>query len=152
MNRNIPTAYAVNRHVFSDPSWAQWAVTAPLLAAHVLGDQAGALLAVAALCIAMTGFFALRAESMRDFRVQVRLGFLAILAIGAIPGLGVVLWLPLIGTTSQVLLGYCLMPRFLRLMPWNRDEAMSVDQMRQIVFGPRGNDGLLARRSAAVAA
>jgi hypothetical protein len=93
---------------------AQWAVTAPLLMASLAGVS-WATPAALGLCALSTVFYAQKLHSIRAYRVQVRLGFMALVGLTAVPGLQGILWLPIIGTTAQVLCGYCPMARLLVL-------------------------------------
>jgi hypothetical protein len=123
---------------------AQWAVTAPLLAAHLAGVR-GALLAVLVLCAITIAYYTLRLGGLRPARVQIRLGFFAVVALGALPGIGWwILWLPLCGTTAQVLFGYCPMARMLQLMPWNRTSRPGWRDVLEVALRPPGDEGLLS--------
>ena len=122
---------------------AQWAVTAPLLAAHLAGAR-GALGAVLVLCAVSIGYYAIRLGGVSPARVQVRLGFFSFVALGTLPGIGWILWLPLCGTTAQVLFGYCPMARILQLMPWNRAARAGWREVCEVVLRPPGDEGLLS--------
>jgi hypothetical protein len=132
----------VNPGVTRDPSWLQWAVTAPLLAAHLGGysQWLGVVLGLTAMSAIAYGVSRGSATCMP---VQIRVGFFGIVGLSSLPGMGWLLWLPLAGTTSQVLIGYCPMARILRLMPWNRDSRLTLRSAGRVVFGPPGDDGLL---------
>ena len=119
----------------------QWAVTSPLLAAELLGAH-GALELVLALTAITALAYALRLRSVRPYRVQVRLGFLAVVALGLVPGLAPLLLVPMLGTASQVLFGYCPMARLLDLAPWNRGEALSFAFVARTFLRPPGGEGL----------
>ena len=123
---------------------AQWALTAALLAAS-LGGVAGALAVALGLCAVSTVHYAAKLRSLRAYRVQIRLGFMAVAASALIPGLEPILWLPLLGTTSQVLIGYCPMARFLDLMPWNRARSLTWGLLVEVSTRPPGGEGLLVR-------
>ena len=123
---------------------AQWAITAPLLAAHLAGAR-GALAAVLGLCALSIGYYAVKLGSLSPFRVQVRIGFTLLVALGALPGVGAwLLWLPLCGTTAQVLFGYCPMARTLQLMPWNRASRAGWRDVLDVALRPPGSEGLLS--------
>jgi hypothetical protein len=122
---------------------AQWALTAFLLAAS-LGGVAGALETALGLC-AVSAVYYMAKRGVRAYRVQIRLGFMAVAALALFPGLEKILWLPLLGTTSQVLLGYCPMARFLDLMPWNRRHSLTWRFLVGVVTRPPGAEGLLIR-------
>jgi hypothetical protein len=121
---------------------AQWAVTAPLLMASLAGVS-WATPAALGLCALSTVFYAQKLHSIRAYRVQVRLGFMALVGLTAVPGLQGILWLPIIGTTAQVLCGYCPMARLLDLMPWNRGDPLSFGAVVQVLGRRPGNEGLL---------
>jgi hypothetical protein len=100
---------------------------------------------VLVLCAVSIGYYAIRLGGLRPARVQVRLGFLSVVALGALPGIGWwILWLPLCGTTAQVLVGYCPMARILQLMPWNRAARAGWRDVCEVVLRPPGDDGLLS--------
>jgi hypothetical protein len=123
---------------------AQWAVTAPLLAAHLAGVR-GAWAAVLVLCAASIVYYALRLGGVRPMRVQVRLGFFALVSLGALPVAGWrILWLPLCGTTAQLFFGYCPMARMLHLMPWNRGGLPRWRDVVEVALRPPGDEGLLS--------
>ncbi|MDH5302087.1 MAG: hypothetical protein OEW58_12065 [Gammaproteobacteria bacterium] len=70
--------------------------------------------------------FALREQSLRSFPVQIRLGYLSVLLIAMPDGFQWVLWIPAVGTLIRVLIGYCIMARILMLMPFNRQNPLSL--------------------------
>jgi hypothetical protein len=123
---------------------AQWALTACLLAAS-LGGVSGTLAAALGLCAVSTVHYLARLRSVRAYRVQIRLGFMAVAALAFVPGLEKILWIPLFGTTAQVLFGYCPMARFLDLMPWNRRVPLTWGFLVGVVTRPPGGEGLLLR-------
>jgi len=122
---------------------AQWAVTAPLLAAS-LRAVPGALEAALALCAVSTVYYVTLLRSLRPYRVQVRLGFLAVVGLSIVPGLEAIRWVPVVGTSAQVLFGYCPMARLLDLMPWNRQRSLAWKDVVAVVTRPPGDEGLLA--------
>jgi hypothetical protein len=122
-------------------SQAQWAVTMPLLLLQLAGLE-WALPLVVGSCGLSALAYALRLGSVRPYRVQVRLGFAAFCALGWLPGLEPILWIPVVGTTAQVLVGYCPMARMLDLAPWNRQERFSWDLVRRTATRTPGCEGL----------
>jgi hypothetical protein len=124
---------------------AQWAATAPLLAAALLGST-GALYAVIGFCALTTLYYGIVLRSISAYRLQVRIGFMALVALGLLPELRPILVVPLLGTTAQVLFGYCPMARILNLMPWNRTESLTWQAVRSIILRPPGNEGILSNR------
>lgn len=118
------SSLSIDRNVFTDLSWWHWALTIPLLAAHLSG-VAWALEAAVLLCVAVGDYFLLRIGKLRPYPVQLRLAYLALLLIGAVPGMRWILWVQLIGTTAMITVGYCALGRTLNLMPFNREEPLS---------------------------
>lgn len=116
-------------------SWWYWLGTAALLAAALAGLQ-GALLAVLILCAAQVMGFWVSEGSMIAFPVQVRLAFLALLLAGLWEPLRVVHWIQLAGTTAFLLSGYCLLARAVSLLPWNRQQPLSLALARQTFLAP----------------
>jgi len=124
---------------------AQWAATAPLLAAHLMGVRWALPLALA-LCAVTTRWCLLSLGSWRSYRVQIRLGFMLVAGPALLPGLSFIAWIPLLGTSAQVLVAYCPMARLLNLMPWNHDESFSVDLLRQVISDAPGDEGIFTLR------
>jgi hypothetical protein len=108
--------------LYRNPSWWAWAVTAALLWAGLAGWAPAFALAVL-LSAAQVAAFRVRTGAFSSFPTQVRLAFLALLAVAFWqPWL---FWLPAVGTLAQVLFGYCLLARALSLLPRNRRARMS---------------------------
>ena len=92
------------------------------------------------LCAVSAAYYAAKLRQPGSYRVQIRIGFLVIAGMGAVPGFGTILWLPLLGTTSQLLFGICPMARSLDLMPWNREEALDWEGFAAILTRPPGQE------------
>lgn len=123
--------------VFRDVSWWHWAATIPLLAAHVAGYP-GARLAAIGLCALVGGYFLLRLGRLRPYPVQVRAAYLGLLLCGMLPGMNWVYWVPLVGTTAMVVVGYCPLLRMLSIAPWNCAEPLSYSLLwRTFALEPR---------------
>jgi hypothetical protein len=114
----------INWSVLRDISWWHWLLTIPLLAAHLSG-VAGALVLAMVLCAAMAGYYWLELREVHPYPVQIRIAYLALLATGMLPQLQWVLWVPMIGTTAMVAVGYCALHRLLRLAPFNRVDSLT---------------------------
>jgi hypothetical protein len=110
--------------LWGDWTWWAWALTAVLLAVGLSGHP-GAFIAAMALTGVQAIIMLAREKSVMAFSVQLRLGYLVLLAICYIPQMRWLYWLPTIGTFALVIFGYCLMARMLSLLPWNRQEALS---------------------------
>lgn len=83
------------------------------------------------------------ARSERGSQAQWALTVGAVASLALVPGLERVLWLALVGTTSQVLFGYCPMARLLDLVPWNRQEPLSWRLVVEVATRPPCGEGLL---------
>lgn len=120
--------------------WWYWLVTVCLLTAGVLGWQTGFLLAIG-LTLFQLIHFIMRERSLTAFPIQVRVGYLLLLLVALPVKLQLIYWIPMIGTWAQVLFGYCTMARMVSLLPWNRNQAFSVDLLKRTFFSApvRGN-------------
>ena len=118
----------INRQVFTDMSWWHWAITVPMLAAHLAG-YSWAIEAAMALCGIVGVYFLVRIKQFRPYPVQVRIAYLGLLAVGMLPMMQWIYWIPLVGTTAMVTVGYCPLIRTLSLAPWNRSEALTPSLM-----------------------
>lgn len=116
--------------MYRELSWWYWAVTAALLIAGLAG-WAGAFHAATALSALQVLHFRWREGRFAAFPVQVRLAFTGLLLLAAWPPMKGLFWVPAIGTTAQVLFGYCLLARGLSLLPWNRREPWSWRLLRR---------------------
>lgn len=141
----------IDRHVLADPSWWHWAATVPLLAAHLIGAPWAIEIAIA-LCSAVTGYFYARVGRVKPFPVQIRLAYLGLLSTGLLPWMNWLYWVPLVGTTAMVTVGYCPLARFLSLLPFNRDEPISWVLVKRAFLRDPLAGGLLVWPSNACAA
>ncbi len=116
-------------------TWWVWLATAVLLVIGLAGYPA-AFLAAIGLTVAQTLLFIVRERSFRPSPVQTRLAYAALLVICFVPSLRWLYWLPTIGTFALVLYGYCLMARFLSLLPWNRTEKITLSLLRHTFLSP----------------
>ncbi|WP_269527174.1 hypothetical protein [Coraliomargarita parva] len=73
-------------------------------------------------------------RSVTAFPVQLRIAYLGLLIVCYLPSMRWLYWLPTVGTFALVLFGYCLMARFLSLLPWNSSERYSLDRLRRTFF------------------
>ncbi|MFZ5556057.1 MAG: hypothetical protein ACOZDY_04935 [Pseudomonadota bacterium] len=112
-----------------------WFAMVLLLAGETAGWREGGLLAVALGAI-QSVHFRLRDGAWTAFPVQVRLGYLMLLAAGLWPPLAFVHWILLGGTLALVLAGYCPLARMLALMPWNRPVPLSLPLVGRAIFTP----------------
>lgn len=110
----------LDRLVLLDISRWHWALTIPLLAAHLAGVSGMALSAII-LCGAVAAYFLVRLRRLRTYPVQIRLAYLGLLLVGMLPWMGWIHWIQLAGTTAMVNLGYFPFARTLSLAPFNRE-------------------------------
>jgi hypothetical protein len=80
--------------------------------------------------------FIITERSITAFPVQIRVGYLCVLMMAVPEGYLWVLWIPAIGTLIRVLTGYCIMARNLMLLPFNRQENLTWDFVRQAYLTP----------------
>ncbi len=114
----------IDRRVLADVNWWHWALTVPLLAAHLAG-VAGTLETAVVLCGLVGGYFFARIGRLRPYPVQIRVAYLGLLLVGSLPWMGWLHWVQLLGTTAMITVGYCPLARFLNLLPLNRDEPFT---------------------------
>lgn len=121
-------------------SWWYWLFTAGLLTAAISGWPTGFLLAIGLTVIQLIHFSFLQ-RNLFAFPVQVRLGYLLLLVIALPEPLQFIYWIPTVGTWAQVLFGYCLMARTVSLLPWNRNEELSLSLLKRTFLSApvRGN-------------
>jgi hypothetical protein len=131
----------IDTAVLSDPGWWHWAVTAVLLAAHLL-HVPWALWGAWWVCVGMTAAYWYELRSVRAMPVQVRLAYLVLLAVGSLPGMRWVHVVQLAGTVAMATVGYCPLPRALSLLWFNRTGPLTPGLVRRAMFG-RPNGGLL---------
>jgi hypothetical protein len=104
--------------------WWYWLVTDGLLIGHLAGWRWG-VYPVIALTVVQAVHYLIWERRIAAFPVQVRLGYLLLLALGTTPHLGLIHWIQLAGTTAVVTVGYCPLARILSLMPWNRSHPLT---------------------------
>jgi hypothetical protein len=118
---------------YRDIGWWYWLVTAVLLSLGVLGNPLGFMLAIG-LTIFQLIHFVYRERSIAAFPVQVRFWYLMLLIVAWPEPLQWIYWVPTIGTWAQIIFGYCTMARCVSLLPWNRNEQLSLDLVKKTFF------------------
>lgn len=113
-------------------SWWYWFVIVAFLTAGVTGWATGFLCAIGLAAFQLI-HFALREGSISSFPIQVRFGYLSVLVLFFVlpQNLQWLYWLPVIGTWTTVLFGYCPMARIVSLLPWNRKEPFSLGLLKR---------------------
>jgi protein-S-isoprenylcysteine O-methyltransferase Ste14 len=117
----------------NDWTWWAWTITTALLIAGLLGYSLGFVGAM--VLTAGQGLILLvRDRSLSSSAVQMRGAYLALLMICYLPSMRWLYWLPTVGTFALIVFGYCLLARVLSLLPWNSDEAYTLDRLRRTFF------------------
>ena len=111
-----------------------------LLVVYFATGRSESIIMAAAICAAVAVVdLALRGGDIEALGVQIRLFYTLLLVLGLAPGMGWIHVIQLLGTSIRVSIGYCGMERMLRLMPWNRVEALTFRRAWQILTArPRG--------------
>ncbi|GAB4177061.1 MAG: hypothetical protein Fur0032_17130 [Terrimicrobiaceae bacterium] len=127
-------------------TWWVWLVTVLLLGTGLAGFHAGFAAAIG-LSFGQTVYFRWRRGSWGESGVQIRLAYTLLLVACFWHPLRWLYWLPTLGTVALLLFGYCLMARMLSLLPWNRQENLSLDLVRRtFLTPPRSQDTVRAMR------
>ena len=89
-----------------DYTWWIWLVIAGGLLVGMLVSPVGLWVALALSAVQAIAFL-IKERSLMAFPVQLRVGYLLIIGVFAIPVLRVLLWIPMIGTFVLCFSGYC---------------------------------------------
>ncbi|HEU5296550.1 MAG TPA: hypothetical protein VFU71_17350 [Burkholderiaceae bacterium] len=128
-----------------------WQLTTALLVAHLAGWD-GALPLAVLLNIAQVNHFVIVRGSLTAFDVQVRIAYLALLALSEIELFGFVPALLLIGLVVRLLTDYCILARTLALLPWNRSVPLSWPLVRWLALSPPAAGSIVSRLQQGLAA
>lgn len=80
---------------------------------------------------------ALNRFRVSEFPVQVRIAYVLWVAAGTfVPHMAVLLYITTIGLIGNLFFNYCLLARLLYLLPWNRDEQLTVGLVQRVFFTP----------------
>jgi CDP-diglyceride synthetase len=112
----------------SDYTWWIWLSLACSLLAGLLFDPIYFFLAILISTIQALVFWA-RESSASSFPSQLRLAYLLLLVMLYVPPLRFLYWVPAIGTLILCFSGYCLLARFLSLLPWNRTSPLTFQEV-----------------------
>ena len=129
--------------VLRDVTWWSWLVMIALLAMRfATGDPIYVAIA-AAICGVLAGEdLGQREGDFRAMSVQIRIGYIVMLGVGLVPGMGWIHAVQLVGTTARVLVGFCLLHRGLQMFPWNLSERLTAATVWRILTAPPGAGGL----------
>jgi hypothetical protein len=111
-----------------DLAWWYWLATVVLLIGWLGGCQYCIYLAIG-LCLVQIVHFAWHGSSWIAFPVQVRAAYCVLLVAGLWEPLRPIHWIQLAGTSAVVVFGYCLLARVLSVLPWNRQEPISLPML-----------------------
>jgi hypothetical protein len=117
----------------TDWTWWAWAITTALLIAG-LTNHSSAFLWAMGVTAGQLFVLLLRDRSLTAFSVQLRVAYLILLAICYPPPMRWLYWLPTVGTFALIVFGYCLLARFLSLLPWNSRDAYTLARLRRTFF------------------
>lgn len=82
-------------------------------------------------------FLLLLGLRISGFPVQVRLAYFAWVAIGTyVPFMEILMYITILGLASNLFLGYCPLARMLYLLPWNKEEPLSLDFLKRVFLSP----------------
>jgi len=130
--------------------WWYWLFTAFALAASLCGWKSGLAIAFALTAVQAVHVGA-SAGSAMAFPVQVRIGYLAIIALSAWTPLAPLQAVQLAGLLLRLAFDYCLLARMVSLLPWNRRGALTLERVRATFLTPPVEGTIVAaldRRSA----
>ena len=72
---------------------------------------------------------------VKPFPVQVRIAYFIWVAVGTyVPYMIFLMYITLVGLATNLFLGYCPLARMMNLMPWNRQEKLSLSLFRRVFF------------------
>lgn len=125
---------------YKEVSWWYWLVTACLLTIGIAGYQTGFFVAIN-ITIFHLMHFIIRDNNITTFPVQVRFWYLMLLLVSFVEPTQLLFWVPAVGTWAQLIFGYCAMARCVSLLPWNRQETLSVSLLKRTFLSRpvRGN-------------
>ncbi len=150
--RNRLSQAHLDLQVLRDVGWWHWTATIPLLVLHLTGHGTvsgipWAIVTAGLLSAAVGGYFFARIRQLKPYPVQVRIAYIAWLAVGLYPNMGWMHWIQLFGTSAMVAVGYCPLIRMLSLLPLNRTERFSLPLVWRAMFVDPCAGGLIAWRA-----
>jgi hypothetical protein len=121
-----------------------WQLTALGLAAHFAGWPAALPLVLALNSAQVLHVLAAR-RSFRPLDVQVRIGYLGLLALGSFGPLGPIHVVQFVGVNALLVADYCPLARLLVLLPWNRRVPLSGPLVRWLLRSPPAPGSIVER-------
>ena len=117
----------------TDWVWWAWTLTTVLLIAGLSGYKP-ALVGATVLTAAHGLIVLARDRSLVAYSVQLRAAYVLLLLVCFLPYTRWLYWLIAAGTFALNIFGYCFLTRVLSLLPWNSDEAWTLDRLRRTFF------------------
>jgi hypothetical protein len=108
-----------------EPTWWVWLATALLLFVGFLGIP-GAFVSAILLSIVQSAIVLGLRRSLKPYPVQIRLAYTLFMIVSFVPVFRWFYWALGLGAMALVIFGYCIMARFLSLMPWNRRQPFTM--------------------------
>jgi hypothetical protein len=106
--------------------YGSWVVTWAMLFAGLF-DHRFYELAIGFTVAHAIGFLALLRFRPLVFPAQLRLVYIAWLVLGTyVPGLESMMWITTAGLGANLIWGYCPLARMMYLLPWNRDQPLTL--------------------------
>jgi len=82
-------------------------------------------------------FLVLFRFAVYPFPAQVRIAYLVWVAVGTYaPYMVFLMYITLVGLATNLFLGYCPLARMMCLLPWNRDQHLSIELVGRIILSP----------------
>jgi hypothetical protein len=75
--------------------------------------------------------------SVAAFPVQVRIAYFAWVAVGTyVPYMVILIYITTIGLATNLFVNYCPLARMMYLLPWNREETLSLNLVARVFLSP----------------
>ncbi|MDA2921451.1 hypothetical protein MYX76_18500, partial [Desulfobacterota bacterium AH_259_B03_O07] len=111
-------------------SWWYWLASSVLLTIGLF-VWFPAFYILIALSAVQVFHYSIRDNSITSFPVQVRIAYLIWMVVALWEPLRFLYWIPFVGTWAMVLTGYCFLARCMSLLPWNRNEQISLSLLKR---------------------
>jgi hypothetical protein len=71
------------------------------------------------------------------FPVQVRIAYFVWVAVGTyVPYMVILMYITLVGLAANLFIGYCPLARMVYLLPWNKEEPISLGLIKRVFLSP----------------
>jgi len=126
--------------------WWYWLATVIAIMVGLIYSSVGFLFAMA-LTIWQGVHLAIKQGHVFAFSVQVRFWYLLFLTFAYLANFQFMFVSMTIATWAQIILGYCIMARFVALHPWNLNQPLSLGLVKEIVFSAPKSGSIQQRLS-----